>query len=49
MFLTNGQIPDGFRVVVDLGRPIGTRGEIAVRVIVSGDGRVINAFPVKVR
>ncbi len=48
-FLPNPNLPDTFRVVTDLGRPIGTRGESTLRVIVGLDGQVINAFPVKVR
>ena len=36
-------------MVTDLGYSVGTRGQTAVRVIVSNDGRVINAFPMKVQ
>lgn len=48
MFLPN-QLDETFRVVADLGRAIGTRGETRVRAIVTNDGRVINAFPVRNR
>lgn len=33
--------------VTDVGYTVGTRGETVLRVIVTNDGRVINAFPVK--
>jgi len=48
-FLPNPNLPNTFRVVTDLGRPIGTKGQTSIRVIVGMDGQVINAFPVKVR
>ena len=38
-----------FRVVTDLGRPIGTKGQTAVRVVIGEDGMVFNAFPVNVK
>ncbi len=47
-FLPN-QLDDTFRAVVPGGGPIGTRGQEFIRVIVTGDGRVINAFPVNAR
>jgi hypothetical protein len=47
-FRTN-PLENTFRVVADLGRPIGTRGETKIRAAVTDDGRVINAFPVKSR
>ncbi|PPK95352.1 hypothetical protein CLV92_106173 [Kineococcus xinjiangensis] len=34
--------------VVDVERRVGTRGETGVRVIVSNDGRIINAFPARI-
>ncbi|MFP1814092.1 RHS repeat-associated core domain-containing protein, partial [Lonsdalea quercina] len=44
-FYPNNQ--DGsFRVVTDLGRQIGTKGQTRVRVIVGDDGKIWNAFPV---
>jgi len=36
-----------FRVVTDLGRVIGTRGETGVRAVVSFEGHVITWFPVR--
>ena len=47
MFRPNAGTSDRFRVVTDLGRVVGSRGETAVRVVVSNDGRVITAFPVR--
>ena len=38
---------DTFRVVSDLGREVGTKGQTRIRSVLSIDGRVINAFPVK--
>jgi hypothetical protein len=46
MFLPN-QLPGSFRVVTDLGYPVGSRGQTALRIIVGNDGTVWNAFPVK--
>jgi hypothetical protein len=46
-FMSNEQLPETFRVVTDLRRVVGTRGETSLRVIVSNDGRIINAFPVR--
>ena len=34
-----------FKVETDMGRAVGTNGQTGIRVIVSNDGRVINAFP----
>ena len=39
----------GFQVVFDFGRSIGTRGQTKVRIVVSENGSVANAFPVKTR
>jgi hypothetical protein len=39
--------PGSFLVRTDLGRVIGSAGQTAVRVVVSNDGRVITAFPVR--
>lgn len=47
-FLPN-QLDDTFRAIVPGGGVVGTRGQEFIRVIVTGDGRVINAFPVNVR
>lgn len=46
MFLQNNRA-GSFRVLYDFGRPIGTRGETGLRVIVGDDGRIWTAFPVK--
>lgn len=43
------QLDNTFRAIVPAGRVVGTSGETTIRVIVTNDGRVINAFPVKVR
>jgi hypothetical protein len=48
VFMANPQQPNTFRVVVDLGRPVGTNGQTGIRAIVTDDGRVINAFPQRV-
>ncbi len=48
VFMANPQQPSTFRVVVDLGRPVGTNGQTGIRAIVTDDGRVINAFPQRV-
>ncbi|MGW5366553.1 golvesin C-terminal-like domain-containing protein [Actinopolymorpha pittospori] len=47
-FLPN-DLPGTFRVVADMGRTVGTKGQTSIRAIVTDDGRVINAFPVNVR
>ncbi|WP_040321855.1 hypothetical protein [Austwickia chelonae] len=47
-FLPN-EVDDTFRAIVPGGGVIGTRGQEFICVIVTGDGRVINAFPVNVR
>ena len=40
--------PDRFKVVVDMGKQIGEKaGQMGVRVVVSNDGKIITAFPVK--
>ncbi|MDQ1294261.1 MAG: hypothetical protein QG608_2144 [Actinomycetota bacterium] len=38
-------LADTFKVEVNMGRAVGTRGETGIRAIVTNDGRVINAFP----
>ncbi|WP_148283079.1 hypothetical protein [Kitasatospora setae] len=45
VFMQNG-LRDTFKVEVDTGRVIGTQGQTGIRIIVSNDGRVINALPV---
>ena len=48
MFLPNpGGQAGSFIVRTDLGSVIGTNGQTALRVVVSSDGRIITAFPVK--
>lgn len=47
-FLPN-QLDDTFRAIVPGGGVVGTRGQEFIRVIVTGDSRVINAFQVNVR
>lgn len=34
------------RIVYDAQRPIGTKGQTRIRVIIGGDGKIWNAFPV---
>lgn len=46
MFLPNNRA-GSFRVLYDFGRPIGTRGETGLRVVVGNDGRIWTAFPVQ--
>lgn len=43
------QLDDTFRAIVAAGRVVGTGGQTNIRVIVTNDGRVINAFPVHTR
>ncbi|WP_369372665.1 hypothetical protein AB1046_04285 [Promicromonospora sp. Populi] len=38
-------LPGTFKVEIDMGRVVGTKGETGIRAIVTDDGRVINAFP----
>jgi hypothetical protein len=45
-FQVNPNLPDTFRVVTDLGRSIGVKGQEIIRAVVGFDGKVINAFPV---
>ncbi|UAB73126.1 VCBS repeat-containing protein [Vibrio sp. SCSIO 43132] len=40
---------DSFRVVADLGREIGSKGQTSVRVIIGNDGKIWNAFPVNAK
>jgi hypothetical protein len=48
MFLPNATgSADSFIVRTEVGRIIGTNGPTALRVVVSSDGRIITAFPVK--
>lgn len=47
-FLPNN-VEGSFRVVTNLGRVIGSKGQTSVRVIVGNNGKIWNAFPVNVR
>ncbi|WP_052262427.1 hypothetical protein [Pseudoalteromonas luteoviolacea] len=48
-FLPNPNIPGTFRVVTDMGRQVGVKGQTSLRTIVGQDGKVINSFPVHSR
>ena len=48
-FLPNPNVPGTFRVIADMGRKIGIKGQQKIRIIVGGDGKVINAFPVNIQ
>jgi hypothetical protein len=43
-FLPNNQ-PDSVKVMLDLGRSIGSRGETALKVIIGTDGNIWTAYP----
>lgn len=45
-FLPNNR-PDSFRILVDMGRAIGTKGEQIIQIIVGADGKIWTAYPVK--
>ena len=46
VFRPNG---DGsFKVEVDMGRSIGTKGQTGIRVMVNDEGRAFNAFPINI-
>ena len=48
MFLPNaGAATDRFIVSTKVGTAIGTRGETYVKAVISKDGRIITAYPVK--
>ena len=44
-FLPNN-VDGSFRVVVDMNKPIGTKGQTSIRIIIGNDGKIWNAFPV---
>jgi hypothetical protein len=48
-FLPNGTDPNSFRVVTDLGKMVGSKGETVVRVVVDFSGKIWTALPVKAR
>jgi hypothetical protein len=35
-----------YRIVIDAGKPVGTKGETLVRMVLSEDGSMLSAFPV---
>lgn len=37
-----------FKVIVDMGKAIGTKGETGIRIMVGNDGKVFNCFPEKI-
>jgi hypothetical protein len=37
----------GCRIIIDAGKVVGMKGETAVRMILSEDGGMLRAFPVK--
>jgi hypothetical protein len=45
--ITTNTVADSYKVVADLGRTIGTKGETSIRVIIGKDGKIWTAFPVK--
>jgi len=47
VFKANPNLAETFRVEVNMGRVIGTKGQKVIRIIVGNDGKVINAFPIK--
>lgn len=47
-FLPNaGGAADGFIVRTNVGSVIGTKGQTYVKAVISNDGRIITAYPVK--
>ncbi|SEG43121.1 hypothetical protein SAMN04488592_2986, partial [Microbacterium azadirachtae] len=47
-FMTNtGGAADSFILRTNMGQVVGTKGETSVKVVVSNDGRIITAYPVK--
>ncbi|MGW7281807.1 hypothetical protein ACWGIV_26645 [Streptomyces sp. NPDC054844] len=38
-----------FKVIVDMGRALGTKGETGIRIMAGNDGKVFNCFPEKIR
>jgi RHS repeat-associated protein len=45
-FLPNNK-PNSYKVITDLGRTIGTKGETKLQVIVGADGKIWTAYPIK--
>jgi hypothetical protein len=46
IFAPNPNLEGTFRVITDMGRAIGIKGQQFLRTIVGADGKVINSFPV---
>lgn len=46
VFAPNPNLEGTFRVITDMGRAIGIKGQQFLRTIVGADGKVINSFPV---
>lgn len=45
-FLPNNQ-PNSYKVIMDLGKSIGTKGETKIQVIVGADGKIWTSYPIK--
>ncbi|WP_445671299.1 hypothetical protein [Paenibacillus sp. FSL R5-0475] len=45
-FLPNNQ-PNYYKVIMDLGKSIGTKGETKIQVIVGADGKIWTSYPIK--
>ena len=48
--IDNGLTQQGkqsYRIVIDAGKEIGTKGETLIRIVISEDGGMLSAFPVK--
>ena len=45
-FLPNSQ-PNSYKIITDLGRTIGTKGETKIQVIVGVDGKIWTSYPIK--
>ena len=46
-FLPNGESADSFRVIADMGREVGTKGQTSIRAAVGNDGKIWTAPPAK--
>jgi len=46
LFLPNNQ-EVSYKIITDLGKTIGTKGETKVQVIIGVDGKIWTAYPVK--
>lgn len=47
-FMAN-DVDNSFRVVTDLGRGVGSKGQTFLRIIIGDNGKLWNAFPVNVK